>query len=863
MKKTLMVLAACPLLAQALDVSSSSLRLFLDEKKNGAITRAISAGGVELAATRGTTPLFSISLARTDDFMKKTEVTSAQAKDFRVESAAGETRLVYAGFAEALDRVVCTVRGGKETKIRWGITVAPKPGWGVTDTSYPRFLAAEKIGSTVRDDALLGGNAKGGVFRGAHGYVRARMPGSLVVQFACLYDDSALFYYAAEDGKGYSKLLHVDRQDNGVLFQWIRQGFAQTAEKQDYDVVMAAIDGTPAKPCAWQDAADLYKSWAVKQTWCRTPYLKRPDIPAWMKDAPAMVRFNRDMIGDPDSIRAWMKDYWLKHYPAAPLIMAYWGWERHGCWVSDYFPVYPSDEQFAALVKDCKAMNGHAFPWPSGYYWILDYNKDEKTGAFAFDDHATYEKRKGDDYACVTREGKPFRRKPRWLRGGSSSCLCGGTRFCQDWWNNEVCLPLAKLGCEMIQADQTVGGAFPPCWSRTHGHEFGEGLWKKECFYKQMVTMRETMRTCEKDSVVCFEEPCELYNDVVGVQDYRTCEAQSDEWASVFNYVYHEYLPCFQSNPRRYNRVWQSHACADGQIPFLSPRKTDGAPPHAALLNGGFETAGKEGATCADWSRLDGYGGVTWKGRAYRDEAEKHDGAAALRLECEPGEKFVQVSQNVPVNANALKPGCTYRLSAWLKTGRAARANNIGVTFIKGTQGTGHGTQLRFPQPEAGWQRVQGEVKVPQGAEALRIMTQAAEGSVVWVDSFTLEEVKKDGTTAEVIVTGRGAYDDFMQRWITLYHGTARKWLAYGRAIRPPEIYCGEQPFSMMLYGATKPYEGKRPVVFHSAWRAADGTEALVFVNATDKTQPLAYRWKGVLKQLSLKPDQILLVEVK
>ena len=38
---------------------------------------------------------------------------------------------------------------------------------------------------------------------------------------------------------------------------------------------------------------------------------------------------------------------------AAPLITAYWGWEKIGNWVTpDYFPVYPSDEQFTQLVRD-------------------------------------------------------------------------------------------------------------------------------------------------------------------------------------------------------------------------------------------------------------------------------------------------------------------------------------------------------------------------------------------------------------------------------------------------------------------------------------------------------------------------------
>ena len=84
--------------------------------------------------------------------------------------------------------------------------------------------------------------------------------------------------------------------------------------------------------------------------------------------------------------------------------------------------------------------------------------------------------------------------------------------------------------------------------------------------------MRETMRTNGvPDAVVCVEEPNENYSHLVGIQDYRDCESGADEWASVFNYIYHEYLPCFQSNPRRGNRIWQAHAAADGQIPVLLP----------------------------------------------------------------------------------------------------------------------------------------------------------------------------------------------------------------------------------------------------------------------------------------------------
>lgn len=862
MRRLMCMLAALPLVGSAVEISCESMKVELDEGNFCQVKRLVSAGGVELAATRWQDSLFSIKATRIDDFTKSVTVEPGKGTSCSVVPLADGVKISYTGLGEAVEKVVCTVkRDGK--KLRWNIGVEPKAGWAIEQTAFPRILTAERIGTTGEDDAVVAGSAKGGLRRDPAGkgcYVSARMPGSLVCQFACHYDDRALFYYAAEDGRGHAKFLDVRNHPKGVSFKFTHVGFDEKAFRVAYDIVTACIDGTVAKPTAWQDAADLYREWARNQSWCGKPLRDRDDLPKWMRDAPAMVRFGRDWLAEPDQIRKWMKDYWQKYYVKAPLVTAYWGWEKNGYWVSDYFPVFPSDEKFAALVKDLKAMDSHAFPWPSGYYWVLDYDKG-KDGNFAFTDYANYNAAHADDFACLNRDGKPFRRTPKWLRGGSSSCLCGGTQFCQDWWNKTVCLPLAQLGCEMIQADQTVGGAFPSCWNRAHGHTPGDGLWKRDVFYRQMKTMRETMRTVEPDSVVCYEEPCELYNDLVGIQDYRTCEACCSEWASVFNYVYHEWLPCFQSNPRRYDRVWKAHEAADGQIPHLTPTRNDLKGDHVALENGAFEQAATSGGFVG-WGRLDGYNGVEWKGRQYVDRETRHDGQSSLRLECEKGERNVQVSQNVTVDGKGFRVGGKYRLSAWLKSGKGG-VNRIDTVFLDGSvKGVGSAGSLTFPKPEEGWKLVTADFTVAKGSQCLRIMTSAHEGSVVWVDSMKLEEVLSDGSTKEVLVSGRGNYDKFMQSWVSLYHGRGRDWLAHGRQIRPPVIDCGTVPFKMSLYGGVK-YEGRRPAVFNSAWETLDGRKALVFVNATGETQLVGYRWNGEPKRIWVKPDEVMLIEVK
>jgi len=540
--------------------------------------------------------------------------------------------------------------------------------------------------------------------------------------------------------------------------------------------------------------------------------------------------------------------------------VAFWGWEKRGYWVTpDYFPVHGGNEAFAALVSDLHAAGGHAFPWPSGYHWTRTYDK-RADGSFAWDDRERFE-RIGHSHAVFNRDGTRYLRTPSWLRGGDCACLCGGDPWTRAWWNDRVCAPLALLGCEMIQVDQVVGGRFPPCWNRAHPHGPGDGKWKTDVFLGQLATMHEAMRTNGvPDAVVCVEEPNEHFIHLVGIQDYRDCESGADEWASVFNYIYHEFLPCFQSNPRRGNRVWQAHAAADGQIPFLTPARTDFGGSHAALVNGGFESVTDEGKF-PGWEKLGGYNGTVWNGRAYADRETVHDGARSIRLEVAKGETAVQVSQNVNVDDAAFTVGRTYRLSAWLKAKKGSSPNAVSMCFLgSSNKSVGRGGNLKFPAPEAGWQRVSREFTVPAGAVYLRIMMHLSGSAVCWVDGMKIEEVLPGGDTREVENPGRGAYDDFMRRWVAYYHGEGRAWLAFGRQVKPPRAVCASIPYEIPLSGG-RTVAGKRPAVFCNAYVAADGRKAIVLVNATAQSQPVDLYKGGQRVSLVLAPDEIRLLK--
>ncbi len=860
-KKSLLIgTLALACAASAATVKSTSLTVEVDEAAKGAIARLMTAHGADLGPALGRTPLFLLKATRTDDFMRSVEIRASDAASFAVEPLADGVRLVYGGFkGEAVQSVVCTVRG-VGAYVRWGISAQLADGWALEETTYPRVLVSSVLGSDAGDDRFVYGCAKGGITyapgRKDIGWrAMTRQPGALVAQFATVYDDRAGLYFAAEDGAGHCKYMGAERIKEGVLVTSRRVGFDAGSVVQTYDLVTGGFECTPADPCTWHDAADLYKAWAVKQFWTTKPFRDRTDIPTWMRDAPVLVRFGRDWLQNPDDIRAWMKNYWKKEFVDAPLIMAYWGWEKRGYWVTpDYFPVVPDNETFAKLVADMKQLNGHAFPWPSGYHWTTTYDKKED-GSFVWDDRARFAQ--VESHAVFLRNGKRYVRTPGWLRGGDCACICAGDPWTRDWWNNDICLPLAKLGCEMIQVDQVVGGAFPPCWAKNHPHTPGEGKWKTDVFIEQLNTMREVMRTVEKDAIVCVEEPNELFNHIVGIQDYRDCESRADEWASVFNYIYHEYLPCFQSNPRRGNRIWQAHAVADGQMPFLTPTRSNLSSEHTALFNGSFELL--IDGRLKGWDKLSGYKDAKWNGRMYIDTQTKHDGAQAIRLEVKKGETAVQVSQNVRCDDRSFRtPGSRYRLSAWLKTGHSSQPNGVNYCFLGARQG--RGGSLAFPKPEEGWKFVTSEFIVPGDAEDLRIMMHLAGDATAWVDNLKVEEIRADGSVRDVVLSGSSAYDDFMRRWVALYQDEARDWLAFGRPVKPPRMVCAMQPYSASFYGGAK-QKGEKPVAFHAAYESLDGRRAVVVVNATGEKQTVSLFEKGGRRTLVLDPDEIRLLK--
>jgi hypothetical protein len=831
------------------------LTLALGSAEKGAVVSlADNASGQEFAAAQKTHRLFTLAFStKADATGKRFYLNSGDAKSFSADVKNGAATLNYDGLGEWPVRVTCTaaVKPG-DPFVRWRLSVKIPDALTLEEVQFPFVVLRAPLGDSVEDDAAVFGHTKGGVIRkpGAMkvgSRVYGRQPGSLAAQFGCYYDACAGFYTAAYDTKGYPKDFEMRRTTDGVEIGWNPHCFAAKAYAMDFDVVMTTFaSADKVTPTDWRDAADIYKEWALRQPWCVTTFDKRRDIPAWMKSGPAMVRFGREWLAEPTRIEKWMADYWKKEFPGAPLITAYWGWEKVGNWVTpDYFPLFPSDEQFTNLVARTRALGCHAFPWPSGYHWTLMY-REQDDGGFYWDDRKRFDE-VARTHAVRERNGSVYAHDRSWLAGGQTSCMCPGDPWTIRWWNEDTCAPLARRGCEMIQVDQVVGGGFPFCYSRAHTHPPGPGLWMTEVFTKQLRTMFAACRKIERDSIVCFEEPNERFNHLAGIQDYRDCETPHEP-ASVFNYLYHEFLPTFQSNPRAGDTAMAAYCFANGQIPHLVPSLRGGL----ALINGGFEETNSSHGFFAGWEHLRGYQGRVWNGKACRDDAEKHDGVASLRLDNAATGDVVQVSQNVFVG-DGLAVGKKYRLSAWMKTGAMAQPNGIGFGLLKpGLKSAGVGGRFKFPAAGADWTRGSAEFTVPESAQMLRIMIHIEGQAKAWVDDMTLEEVLPDGSTRAALRPSTPPDHKLMKRWVELYHGEGRPYLQLGQMLHPPKLVA-----ETIIWRGDKPFAA----VQHNAWRAPDGSESVIAVNATSTKQTATLHWKDREHRLALDPGDAMLIK--
>jgi hypothetical protein len=92
---------------------------------------------------------------------------------------------------------------------------------------------------------------------------------------------------------------------------------------------------------------------------------------------------------------------------------------------------------------------------------------------------------------------------------------------------------------------------------------------------------------------------------------------------------------------------------------------------------------------------------------------------------------------------------------------------------------------------------------------------------------------------------------ELMRQWVDLFAGEGRPYLLHGRMLHPT---------SLEVEHAPETTDGM-PAVMRNAFRAPDGSEAAVVVNATDEPVHVKLTWHGKARSLELAAWEVRLVK--
>lgn len=829
-------------------LTNGDVAVSFDRDHRGAVAslRDVSTG-MEFVAPTGPASLFTLEVIDQEGGSKRV-LESRMAKTFEISTEQDSEKAVITLLYEFFDpEVVVTckaISSRGDGLIRWRMAAKISGGLMIANTSFPVVTLRSSLGATGKSTSMVAGATKGGAWKPeemkADSAVNWQQPGTLAAQFVSYYGDTAGLYLAAYDDKGIPKQIEARRVPVGVDLSFKYLDLVKGSFSFAYDIVLTTFHGKNGTLANWRDGADIYKEWALKQPWCARTLTQRGDLPAWLKEGAGVARFDREWLTDPSTIEKWAGNFWKKHYGEnVPLIPCLWGFEKVGRWIGpDYFPAYPSDEQFKQLTTRLRALGCHPSAWPSGYNWAYTFNKLDD-GTFQWDGSSLFEAAK--EHAVREIDGTIRVREPSWLRGGSMRQLCPGVSWTRQWFTDRVTSELVRRGIEVIQVDQIVGGRFPFCYAEDHGHPRGPGVWMTEAFSEQLRQIVKAGDAINSGTVVCFEEPNEHFLQLIGIQDYRDCEFPG-EWADVFNYLYHEFVPTFQPGLGD-NLAWTANCLVNGQMPHMVPSFR--AISQSEPVNGNFELFSE--GTFIQWSQGKEFRGKTCTGKVLRDES---GGSAAIVLRNDAITDVVQVSQNVNVSGDGFQIGGTYRLTAKARqSAGTGRGSLICQFFAKGWKPLEGGGEISISRKQGESSELSVDLTVPKDAAFLRIMLLAEGKTEARFDDVTLLEVKADGSLVPV-PTVLPDNHKLLQRWVELYSGEGKPWLVHGTVLHPPRLETALVPVEKRTV----------PAILHNAFRAPDGREAVIAANATSSPQEGTLTWKGREQVVRLGPGEAALI---
>jgi len=488
------------------------------EEKGGALV-GLRGGGHQFL--EGASPVWGL------EAMSGERVGPENAKVFHWEKVDGGIELAWAEFglesAPGL-RVVVRVNGAGAESF-WRIRVEGIEDFPLREVRFPRLervarQAGEELAVPVwmgqltrRARELFNGNGKGS--RREWSY-----PGLLSMQLTALSGEAGGLLVQCRDAallRKHFALFGDGAGGLGLEVVHLPEVTAGAATYQTpYDTVLSTFQGD------WYTAAEIYRAWALDQSWARESRLRRGLTPDWVLDTGLWV-WNR---GRSEGVLG----------PAAALqerlgmpVSVFWHW-WHGCAYDagfpEYFPPREGAERFKAAVAAAAGADVHALVYMNQRLWGMT------TASWAEKNAKRYAV-KGPDGTVRPEVYNTFMKAP-------CASMCMGTKFWRDTYAGLAERAVRELGVAGVYMDQACSSL--ACYDPAHGHPVGGGSYWMAGFRALESDIRERCGNVTLAGEGCGEAWLPHLDLMLSLQVSQERYMRAGEWEPIpfFHAVYHD-----------------------------------------------------------------------------------------------------------------------------------------------------------------------------------------------------------------------------------------------------------------------------------------------------------------------------------
>jgi len=373
-----------------------------------------------------------------------------------------------------------------EGLIKWSLEIEGMEGspalWLV------EFPIVGGVGTKAASDFLAVPKGWGRILRNVSlgcGHRNSYPGAAFTMQFYAYWTGKSGLYFAAHDPEARTKEFRaVPDPEGGLKFSVVLlpedMGLPKRRWRMPFEIVLRAYQGD------WFEAAKIYRSWALRQKWCRKGALHtRPSAerrfaelslnyrPSFPRHAVAIVRMHQALkVPAFAHVYSWHKIPFDNNYP-------------------EYFP---PKEGFPEFVKRLHSLGLLVMPYINGRLWDTDTE--------------SWREEKGVEAAAKREDGGLY--LEHWAKQ-NHAVMCPWTAK----WREKICSIVERiardLDCDGVYIDQVAAASAMPCFDRSHGHPLGGGGWWVEGYRRIFEEAKRRARRYKPGFFITSEDNAEPY----------------------------------------------------------------------------------------------------------------------------------------------------------------------------------------------------------------------------------------------------------------------------------------------------------------------------------------------------------------